>query len=526
MKSLSRFSLCVALLCLAGNLPAEETIPIYEGLGTFHRETGTASETAQAYFDQGMMLAYAFGRREAVESFRACRDLDPEAAMCAWGEAWALGPYQNGRMDDDAAGEAYAAIQAAVGLAEGASPVEQALIEAMATRYAEDPASVDRDELDQAYAEAMREVAGSYPDDHDVQSLFAESLTVLHPWDLYPDGEPRPEAVEAIGVLEKVLSKDLRHAGACHLYIHAVEPSDDPHRAEACADVLTEQIPLGSHIQHMPSHIYMRIGRYGDAVRANQEAYLVDQMSDHDKAVAIYRRHNVRMMWFAAWMDGQSFVALEAARTVTRQRPGRSFDVPQTLARFGRWDELRERGKPPKQPLPAAIWHFARGLALLRGDDPGGAAGQLRKVAKIRDRMDPAVTFRPGRDDGPIDLVRIAYGILAGEIAAAEGDVDRATSELLAAIVVEDGLGYSEPELWAIPVRQVLGAILLEAGEAERAQALYEEELERHPENGWSLFGLAQSLRAQGAEERAAAVKARFEAAWARSDVRLFSSRF
>ena len=525
MNISDRVKLTLLLLCITGTAAAEETIPIYEGLGTYHREIRTASETAQAYFDQGMILAYAFGRSKAVESFRACRVADPEAAICAWGEAWALGPYRNGRMNDEAAAEAYAAIQAAGELSEDAPEVEQALIMAMAMRYADDPSTANRKVLDQAYADAMSEVAERFPDDPDVKVLFAESLYVRDPSYLAPDCQPYPEALEAIEVLEEVLRDDLCHAGACHLYIHAVEPSDDPGRGEACADVLAKQIPLVSHIQHMPSHIYMRIGRYGDAVRANQQAHLVDQMSDLGKAVAIYRIHNVRMMWFAAWMDGQSFVALEGARIVARGGKYRAFDLPQTLARFGLWEELLETKKLPKEGVTGAVWHFARGLAQLRTGDARAAAMELRKLEKIHNRIDPSARLR-WNCTRSIDIVRISRGILAGEIAAAGGDIEGAKSELRAAIKVEDEFRYSEPEIWSIPVRQVLGAILLEAGEAERAQQVYEEELQRHPENGWSLFGLAESLRAQGKDTEAEAVEDRFELAWARADILLSSSRF
>ncbi len=238
MKICDRGIIVLLLLSITGTAGAEETIPIYEGMGTYHREMNTDSVTAQSYFDQGMMLAYAFGRSEAVASFRACREADPLAAICAWGEAWALGPYQNGRMDDETAAAAFAAVQAAAELSEGASAVEQALIEAMAARYTGDPSTAERADLDLAYAGAMRSVAERFPGDPDAQSIFAESLMVLHPWDLYPGDEPRPEAIEAIEVLEAVLRDDLRHAGACHLYIHAVEPSDDPGRGEARADIV------------------------------------------------------------------------------------------------------------------------------------------------------------------------------------------------------------------------------------------------------------------------------------------------
>jgi tetratricopeptide (TPR) repeat protein len=523
-------AVCLGLLTLAGPtgpdpLLAQESIPLYQDFGVHHREISTSSAEAQAFFDQGLMLAYAFGRPEAVSSFRTAVERDPECAICSWGEAWALGPYINSEMDDGPAAEAYAAIQRALEHIDGATEAEEALIEAMATRYAEDPESADRKKLDRTYADAMRAVAERFPDDQDIGALFGEALMVLYPWDLYPNGQERPETTEAVQVLEGVLDRNLEHGGACHLYIHAVEASTEPGRAEACADVLAGAIPGGSHIHHMPSHIYMRIGRYEDSVRANQDAWLRDQMAERGEAVAIYPGHNLHMLWFAAWMDGQSAVALQAARDMERTGHWAFGIRPLTLARFGRWDEVLETEKPDDS-LHEGMWHFARGLAYLRTGDDARAARALKRLDKITAKTDPADTFFDGTDDGPIDFLRIAQGMLAAEIAAADGDFDEAIDLLKEVAATEDLLEYSEPEIWPIPARQVLGAIYLEAGMLDDAQRVYEEELDKHPGNGWSLFGLAQVLREKGEDELAEEVDARFEQAWERSDLLLSGSRF
>ncbi len=526
---ITRFRFAVSLLTillLAGHAALADEIRLYEGLGTYHRKVSTTSDLAQDYFDQGMNLGYAFGRPEAADSFKVATEKDPECAICYWGEAWTRGPYQNAKMSAENAPKAYAAIQRALENIDSASELEVALIQAMATRYAENPEETDREGLDRAYSEAMREVAARFPDDQDVIALFAESLMVLHPWDLYPDGQLRPEGAEAIELLEGVLEKNLRHAGACHLYIHAVEPSDEPQRAEACADVLAQEIPLGSHIQHMPSHIYMRIGRYADGVRANQQAHIVDLMAQQDKAVAIYAGHNLRMLWYAAWMDGQSAIAIQAGYDVAREGDWATSHLHQALARFGRWDELKQMNKAPAGKNPQAIWLFARGMAFLREGPRAKAEKSLRRLTKIMNTTDPEEKFKEGRKDGPIHLMRIAHGILAGEMAAADGDFDAAMEHLELAVEAADHLQYSEPERWAIPPRQVLGALLLQAGRPAEAQKRFEEELAKHPENGWSLYGLAESLRAQAREEEAAEMDERFRQAWARSDVFLTSSRF
>lgn len=503
---------------------SKPSIPLYGNLGPYTRPITTSADMAQKYFDQGLQLAYGFGRGEAVESFRMAQKYAPECAMCYWGEAWALGPYQNGRMDAEANVEAYAAIHRAQELADGATAVEKALIEAMAVRYVAEHTEENRGPLDQKYADAMRRVVTRHPRDLDAGTLFAEALIVLHPWDLYlEDGTPRPAAGEAIRALESVLARNIRHAGACHLYIHSVEASSTPERAEACADLLGDAMPGASHIQHMPSHIYMRIGRYGDGVRANQKANLVDQAARLGRGAAIYAAHNIHMLSFAAWMDGQGAIAIRAARDLARDRPEDAFNHPVILVRFGRWQEVLELDEPDER-FQQGMWAFARGLSQLRLGEAARAETELARLDGLIDETPEDATYR-GRHPQRT-LLGTARGLLAGEIASADRRFDEAIAALREAVRVEDTLAYTEPENWPIPPRHVLGAVLLEAGLAADAERVYREDLVQHPENGWSLFGLAASLTAQGRDEEAAAVQKRFEKAWQRSDVILTSSRF
>jgi tetratricopeptide (TPR) repeat protein len=510
----------MALAAQAGDDP-----PLYQNLGDYSRPITTESALAQDYFDQGLRLAYGFARSEAARSFQAAQAHDPNCAMCAWGKAWALGPYQN---NPDGVGDqedAYAAAQQALDLTHSAQPWERAVIEAMAVRYPAPGQETDAERGTQLYADAMRAAVAAHRDDLDVRTLYAESLMMFRPWNLYrDDGEPYAETRSAITELETVLGLDLHHAGACHLYIHAVE-AYEPARAEACADQLAEVIPGVSHIQHMPSHIYMNIGRYGDAVRANQEALRMDQAADFGEAVSVYPSHNTMMLMYAAWMDGQSGVALSAARDLARERPEDTFQPYLQLARFGRWDELLQHAAPPEEPFQAGMWHFARGLAKLRTDDGAGAREAVEIIRTIRDDTpeDATYHFFLHSQQG---LLGMAQHILAGEIAATQGDIQAAEEHLRRAVALEDGLGYSEPEPWPIPARHVLGAVLLEADKSREAAKVYRTALDVHPDDGWSLKGLEQSLAAQGKDAEAAEVRETFAQAWERADVWLPGSRF
>jgi tetratricopeptide (TPR) repeat protein len=446
--------------------------------------------------------------------------------MCFWGEAWANGPYLNSSMDDEEGLAAYTAIQRAMDLRKTGTAIEQALIEALGTRYAAEPTEDNRVPLDSTYADAMRDVVRRFPNDLDAASLLGEALILLAPrrfWD--EDGAPNPGVDEMVAVLESVLARDIKHPGACHHYIHLVEASTAPERAEACADHLGSAIPGASHINHMPSHIYMNIGRYGDAVTANQQAWHTDQRHAFGGPPGVYPSHNLHMMLFGAWLDGQSAVALQAARDLARITENSSFYVPVTLVRFGRWDEVLELADAPDGLFLGGMWDFSRGMAELRLGDSGEAHDYLGKVAgaihELPDSM--SMNFRRHKQR---DLLLMAHGILEGEILAEGGDYDGATRVLRAAALVEDNLSYDEPEPWPIPVRHILGAVLLEAGEPEAAEVEYRKQLDHHAENGWSLYGLAQSLEAQGKVDRAEEVWERYEHAWERRDVWMRSSRF
>lgn len=527
MKAIMRTPACaLAMASLAWITPAHGAeIPRFDNLGDYGRTITTDSELAQAYFNQGLRLAYGFARPEAIRSFQAAQQHDPGCALCAWGEAWALGPYQNNPGGVGDPQDANAAAQRALELADEAAPWEQALIEAMAVRYLPSSDDADPQQATRRYAEAMKEAATAHPDDLDIRTLHAESLMLYRPWDLYQaDGDPYPETQTVIEELETVLDAELGHGGACHLYIHTVE-AYEPARAEACADRLADAIPGVSHIQHMPSHIYMNIGRYGDSVRANQRARMRDQAARHDAAVSTYPPHNSLMLVYSAWMDGQSGVALSAARDIGRERAEDIFHYSLQLARFGRWDELLNQANAPDAAFQAAMWHFARGLAQLRTGDAEAARETLARIRATREATPEEATYHFFRH-AQRDLLGIATGILAGEIAAEAGRLDEARKQLQAAIALEDGLGYSEPEPWPIPARHVLGAVLLEAGQAEEAEAVYRDALAVHPDNGWSLKGLEQSLTAQGRDTEAAEADQAFDQAWARADVWLPASRF
>jgi tetratricopeptide (TPR) repeat protein len=506
---------------------ARDSVPFYDGLGTLARSITTSSSVAQRYFNQGLRLTYGFGHDEAALSFEAGRSHDPACAMCAWGMAWALGPYINDGRDSAKVADAWLAIQDAKRLAKpksAATDVERALIDAMSLRYERVHVEAREARLDSAYANAMRDVVRRFPHDLDAATLFGEALMVLRPWDQWTrEGRAQPGTEEVLAVLESVLGRDIRHPGACHFYVHAVEASREPERAAACAVFLGDAIPMASHVPHMPSHIWMRIGRYGEGVRANQRAWQADQEAVRGRGVQIYPTHNLHMLLFAAAFDGQSAVAWQAAKDLARISAPTSFYVPLVLVRFGRWADILDLKDPPENSFRLGMWQHARGLAQLRTQAADSARATLGRLSGLVSATPDSLMFRGHRQ---VALLGIARAILSGEIAAAEARWDDAERELRAALPLEDSLDYDEPEPWILPVRQVLGAILLEAGRPAEAEAVYREELADHRENGWSLLGLAQALRGQGRTGEAEEVEQRFEQAWQRADIRPWTSRF
>ena len=493
----------------------EEATYYADALGPLTRPITTTSARAQLFFDQGVQMMYAFTPLRAARSFRQAQREDPDCAMCFWGEAWAWGPYLNGPMGPDDAPRAYENIRSAMDLAgDHASDVEKALIEAMAVRYAQEHDGDTRKMLDSAYSRAMADVYMRFPDDLDVGTLYGESLMLLEPrrgrWDI-----EKPAVRRIHRILEAVLAMDIAHPGACHLYVHATEPTIKPEKAEACADHLGASIPGASHIQHMPSHTYNRIGRWGDAVRSNLAAWHSDQRAQEDIAWAIYPSHNLHMLLFAASMDGQGAIAVQAARDYGKIVPGGAFYEAMTLLRFGRFDEILELDDPPAEGIQRGFWDFARGYAYLRSDEPGRASIYLEKVRRAAERIPDNERFR---GHSAVDLLGVVAGILEGELLRQEGNSNKAIEVLESAIEREDGLRYDEPEPLNFSARHWLGDLLLELERYGEAEAVFRAALDDHPMNGWSLFGLEAALRAQGQGTEADEVHGRFLKSWARSD--------
>jgi tetratricopeptide (TPR) repeat protein len=524
----------LAMFSLAEATPADQTDvpPLFDNLGSLHHPITTASEQAQRFFDQGLRLVYAFNHEEAIRSFEAAAQLDSQAAMPYWGIALALGPNINSEMEKKDERRAIEMVQKARRLAGRITPVEQAYIEALVTRYV-GRKGVKRKELDEAYAKAMRSVAQRFPEDSDAATLFAEALMDLRPWDFWkPDGRPRPGTEEIVTTLEAVLLKNPDHPGACHYYLHAVEASLQPERALPCADRLPGLMPGAGHLVHMPAHIYMRVGKYHEAVEGNQQAAHVDEQyfaSQHPTGEYAdgYYRHNLHFLWASLAMEGRNVEAMKAARdvaatiTVEEASKDRSkeFYLPTpifSMIRFGRWEELLKEPAPPKGlRLMDGMWRLGRGLALVATGRLPGAEGEHVVLAGLtkqirRDRTTEEKTQRA--------LLKIAERILSGEIAARRQRYDDAIRLFEEAIEMEEALPYSEPPLWPLSVRHHLGAVLLLADRPSEAEAVYHADLLRHPDNGWALTGLIQSLQAQQKDDQAAVAEDRFKKAWAHAD--------
>ena len=502
---------------------------VSEALGVFTRPISTASEEAQGYFDQGMQLKYSFGVVDAARSFREAQKLDPNNAFCHWGEAWAWGSYLNQKMSKKNAPRAYAAIQKAQERVDENTPaVEQALIQAMSIRYVEKFDPETQTEQDTAYADAMRTVYESFPNDLDVATLYAEALFLLEPRRGYRDIED-PDVQRIHRVLEKVLAIDLKHPGAGHLYIHATESTSQPGKALAVAEVLGDLILGASHMNHMPSHIFNEVGFWGKSVRANIQAWHSDQRAKEGRAFAIYSGHNLHMLLYSASYDGQGAIAIQAARdnlaTYADQGSSENRERAQalhllTLVRFGRFGDITEAMERPGNVIYGGIWDFAQGYAHLRSEAIDFARVYLDRV-KTAATSDTKAKFR---GHSAADLLGTISGILEGEILRAEGDLGAAITALELAVTNEDSMTYDEPEPLPFSSRHWLGAALLEVGKFSQAETVYREELADHPTNGWSLFGLKEALRGQN--KPADDIEHQFKDHWSRSEVYLQASRF
>lgn len=533
--------LCLLFAAATGAGAQDAGVPLYDDLGDHHYAVTTSVPEAQRYFDQGLRLYYAFNHAEAVRAFGEAARLDPRCAVCHWGTALAYGPNINLPMDSASAVAAYDALRRAQALAEHASPKERALIDALAARYASPPPA-DRAGLDSAYARAMSEVVERYPDDPEARALYAEALMDLSPWYYWErDGTPRPRTQELLAQLERVIADDPDHPGANHFYIHAVE-AVDPERAVPMAERLAGLMPGAGHLVHMPGHIYVRVGRYADAIRANEHAVHADETFIQDQSPAFgvytagYYPHNYDFMAFAASMIGRSEQAIHAAERMAEIAPEEMLRAPgmtflqhhrtrhlQFKVRFGRWDEILAAPAPPEDlPHARGIWHYARGRALAATGDLAGAEAELARLRAVAG--DPSLAEARLEFNSPVTVLEIAAEVLAGHVAAERDDFTDAVAHLREAARLEDGMVYGEPPEWTVPVRQELGMVLLDAGRPAEAERAFREDLERFPENGWSLHGLARALRAQGRAAEADAAMERFRTIWRDADVQLAAS--
>jgi tetratricopeptide (TPR) repeat protein len=488
-----------------------------------------------------MRLVYAFNHGEAIRSFNEAARLDSTCAMCYWGTAYAYGPHVNAGMDSTAGIAAYEALQQALARVPHASPRERAYFAALAQRYAPIPPA-DRTVLDSTYAAAMGEVARQYPDDLDAATLYAEALMDVRPWNYWDrkTGKPYPGTGEIVAQLERVLRASPRHPGACHYYIHAIE-AVAPEKAVPCAERLAALMPGAGHLVHMPAHIYIRVGRYADAIRANEHAVHADQVFiEGQKPQGLYPLayypHNHHFMSFAATLAGRSALAIAAAQRTAATTPVAAatqvsllepyLHYPYlTLVTFGRWDAVLAMPLPPADlAYSRGMAQYARGVALAakgRFAEAQAALDTLRRIAGSGTRAYASAGWTT-----PSTNLQIATHALSGEIAARRGALEEAIVHFREAMKIEDDQLYTEPPDWYYPIRHSLGAVLLQAGRAAEAELVYRDDLKRFPENGWSLFGLAQALRRQGKDGQAAVVHARFARAWAGADVTLTASRF
>jgi tetratricopeptide (TPR) repeat protein len=510
---------------------ADTEAPMWAGLGSITYKITTANERAQAYFDQGLRLAYAFNHGEAQRAFRMAQKLDPDCAMCFWGEAIVLGPNINLPMQEDAIAPAFAAAQKAKVLATKASSREQALIAALAVRYGSDPKAA-RAPFDAAYAAEMAKVAAQFPDDDEIATLYAEAVMDLSPWDYWKPGgqEPNPQSTPIVPTLERVLARNPDHPGAIHFYIHAVEASDRPQRAEPYADRLRGAIPGAGHLVHMPSHIYYRVGRYLDALEDNKTAVKVDEkyLADTNAPMGVYRLgyypHNVHFVMVSAQMagDGQTVIAAaeklrelipdEAARGIAMVQPIKAapyfahavFSSPETII------ALPDPGDTI--PYVKAMWLYTRGVALAARRDFAGAAA----VADAIGTLERTADFKLLKDSGipAHEVLRIAQTLVLARAAQVKGDTSTAIAQFEQAAALQDALPYTEPPYWYYPIRQSLAAALLQAGRFDEAEQQFQRALARAPANAWSYFGLAELYKARGNTAAANQAEANLARTW------------
>lgn len=518
--------------------------PMLKGMGEHDFEISSKSRMAKIFFNQAIALTYGFNHLEAARSYKQVALLDENSAMAYWGQALVLGPNINGAMEPDSVKPAADAIAKAKTLKAHATVKERDLIDALAARYSNDQTMADRAELDMAYAAAMRALANKYPKDAHIKALLAEALMVIHAWDYWhADGKPKEWTPEIITVLETGLARHPRHAGLIHYYIHATEASKTPQRAEDYADTLRDLVPGAGHLVHMPSHIYMRVGRYQDGVIANEKAMQVDddyitQCGAQGVYPVAYVPHNRHFLWAMATMQGSSAKAINAAEhmaqhidTALMREPGlgtlQHYWVTPLYAytRFGKWDKIFATKKPDLAlKYPLGVWHYARGIAFVAENKLDRARLELSMVKTLATDSDlKNITVWEINDAQSV--LSIAALVLEGELEGKAKNYEASIALFEKAIALETSLNYNEPSDWHYPVRQSLGAVLLDAKQYSAAEQVYLADLAVFPKNGWSLYGLQQALLGQGKKQKAKAIGKQFKKSWQWADIALNASR-
>ena len=527
-------ALCIAILAQEhaehAAPPKAKPATLMTGYGNWHHPVSTKNAQAQAFFDQGLRLIYAFNHHEAMRAFRRAAELDPKLAMAYWGIAEAVGPNYNDPASEDRFAQAHAAIEKAQTLGADASESDQAYITALAKRFPADPKSDLRAAAEQ-YRDAMRDVVKRFPDDLDAATLFAEAGMNLHPWGLWrPDGTPEEGTEEIVSTLESVIRREPNHLGAIHYYIHSVEASSSPERALAGANRLAQLAPAAGHVVHMPAHIYIRTGDYEAAVKTNQKAALADQAYIKTGAAEgiysmMYYSHNLHFIAMAAAMNGNylesrrgaQLLAANVGPHVKEMPPLEGFmTVPLAVeVRFHKWNEILKAPQPdPAMHTATVFWHFARGLALAGAGKLEEAEAEHKFVAEAEEKTPPDAIFQMPINNKTKDILKIAENVLGAKISLAKNDMDATVNQLRAAVAVQDSLKYDEPQDWFYPVRESLGAVLLKIGDYAGAEETFRADLDRNPRNPRSLFGLEQALKAMDRSYDAGFVRKQFDANW------------
>ena len=508
--------------------------PLFRDLGNHFYRVSTASDAAQKYFNQGLTLVYGFNHMEALRSFKQASELDPELAMAYWGQALCWGPNINLPMSDEYGKNALEAIQQAVALKIHGTEKEQDLIEALAVRYSADT-TVIRADLDRKYAEAMKVLLEKYSDDMDIKTLCAAALMNTMPWDYYIDPEnPKPETRTVIRILEEVLDTEPDHPGANHYYIHIVEPSTTPERGLKSADRLADLVPGSGHLVHMPSHIYIRTGFYQKAVTSNLNAILSDeeylaQCQASGVYPGGYYPHNIHFLYAASSLAGNREMAISAGRKVRNKLPSDAIDdsyftqefltaLYHAYVIFEAWNEMLTEPPPAMDHLHAlVVWHYGRGMAFFAKKLESKGRNELEQLKKLVEDENFISKYPEGSESWKVG--QIALNILIARQKMNEDDLNGALASLAVARSHEDALAYNEPATWSLPVRWLEGALLLKDKQAEKAELVFREDLNKNRDNGWALYGLVESLKAQDRHQEAREAEKQFTIAWQWSDI-------